>query len=702
MRADPYLPVSICNLSRINSLARILVNIIMAISIADNQKHQRNQSKQHNDGKSGDRGGDGSAKQDGDGEKGDKPSKSSGADNVNVSVKQDGSGAFETSKDKMNEAKKEKSEKEGDGEKRTEGGDEKAAMDGLSEDNGEHEEQFVNFEAMLRDLGQLEKVPISLYSSRGIVNQFFTQELSVIQSSPQEGGAPNDAFPPALYLTVSMAILALKGECCRHLNNWDAALAYALDFLRRAQTSDFRSVSSGISIMIPRVCNIFVQLKQWDMLLKLLQSIDVLSYFSSVKIVHLKYMRILYEKNDASGVMMGDIGASAAQQKLQQQQTPPQSSPPFFPSQQTNALEHLQQLNQQQPYGKCMKLFFEKHQQQQYQAQPSPKQQPLQQPPPPYPTHPLSHTSSYPPPPQAPPRAFSAQRSPSQPSIPSPQYHAYPSPYGQPVGAAHPPKPQPTPSPQAHQPQQTSPGSTASPAAPNTVSTYPGTGQYAHPSRDTTTQQNPMHYPPTASPYASYAQQPSPSVQTQPPAQQPQQQSSPQQPPPQPQAAQPQPTQSQQTQQSLQAAQNGSTVSPHTQQQPPPPTERSEPLWFEDNYSKFSFPIPADEATNGKHNDYSSMPNNATGNGSSSVAQEAQPADNNFSPFDHAEAPFIYEDSNSNNNNGKDSAAGRGYQNATGGGSAGFGGNQFNYPNYLADDLGGNDEDGTHHRFLPD
>ena len=52
--------------------------------------------------------------------------------------------------------------------------------------------------------------------------------------------------------------------------------------------------------------------------------------------------------------------------------------------------------------------------------------------------------------------------------------------------------------------------------------------------------------------------------------------------------------------------------------------------------------------------------------------------------------------SNSNsNNNGKDSAAGRGYQNAAGGGSAGYGGNQFNYPNYLADDLGGNDEDGA-------
>lgn len=166
MRADPYLPVSICNLSRINSLARILVNIIMAISIADNQKYQRNQAKaqqNQNEGKMGEKGGDGMGKaMDGEGEKGDKAHKGSGAENVNVNVKLDGSGALETGKEKT-EGKKERGEKEnqtqggGDGDRRSDGGEEKGTMDGLSDD-ASAEEQFVNFEAMLRDLGQLERV----------------------------------------------------------------------------------------------------------------------------------------------------------------------------------------------------------------------------------------------------------------------------------------------------------------------------------------------------------------------------------------------------------------------------------------------------------------------------------------------------------------------------------------------------------------
>jgi len=145
-RTDLMLPVSVCNLSRINSLARILVNIIMAISIADNQKHQRS-AKLSQDNK-------GDAKVKEEGETSDK----SGTPSESVHVKSEGSNVDQQGKEKGGDMKKEKGEKDGGGDlskTKNEDGDEK---DAANADDSAGEEQFVNFDAMLRDLGQLEKV----------------------------------------------------------------------------------------------------------------------------------------------------------------------------------------------------------------------------------------------------------------------------------------------------------------------------------------------------------------------------------------------------------------------------------------------------------------------------------------------------------------------------------------------------------------
>ena len=82
----------------------------------------------------------------------------SGTPSESVHVKSEGSNVDQQGKEKGGDMKKEKGEKDGGGDlskTKNEDGDEK---DAANADDSAGEEQFVNFDAMLRDLGQLEKV----------------------------------------------------------------------------------------------------------------------------------------------------------------------------------------------------------------------------------------------------------------------------------------------------------------------------------------------------------------------------------------------------------------------------------------------------------------------------------------------------------------------------------------------------------------
>lgn len=182
-RVDLMLPVSVCNLSRINSLARILVNIIMAISIADNQKHQRTNgntaangnkglSPDSDKGEKGNNNNNGGEKKEDSGDKGGEKLNKSSAETVNVKTEggvattpSAASSLTDSNGKEKAEAKDKEKEKEGQqgggdvtmAEKKEEEGEAREGQNGAADDNSS-EEQFVNFEAMLRDLGQLERV----------------------------------------------------------------------------------------------------------------------------------------------------------------------------------------------------------------------------------------------------------------------------------------------------------------------------------------------------------------------------------------------------------------------------------------------------------------------------------------------------------------------------------------------------------------
>lgn len=99
-------------------------------------------------------------------EEGDKssPSEKLGKSSGDVNVKAEGSNADQSGKEKgtASEVKKEKGDKDNTGEQKK-AVDEGEEKDSSNADDSAGEEQFVNFDAMLRDLGQLEKVRLFVH-----------------------------------------------------------------------------------------------------------------------------------------------------------------------------------------------------------------------------------------------------------------------------------------------------------------------------------------------------------------------------------------------------------------------------------------------------------------------------------------------------------------------------------------------------------